>query len=203
MLIETIEKKVRLAFVVSALSLIGGIVIAAIGVYSGHLSANRAQDQIYILSNDIPLVANREHNSPHLEIEGQAIVKTFHNRFFTLPPDDEYMNKSISEALYLIDESGVRQRNALTDKGFYSHILSQSANFSIICDSIRIEPETKVFTYYGTQRIENRKSLTRRSLVTTGRLEPIPRTKNNPYGFIIVDYKTISNQDIETSSTSL
>lgn len=202
MIIENIERKIRLALILSALSIISGIVVSVIGIYTGYSIALDAQNRIYVMSNDIPLVATTS-PLPHLEIEGKAIVKTFHNRFFTLPPDDEHMSKNISDALYLIDESGVRQRNALTDKGFYSHILSQSANFSIICDSINIDPETYVFEYYGTQRIEGRSHITFRRLVTSGRLTPIPRSSNNPYGYLIVDYKTISNQDIETTNNRL
>lgn len=200
MLLENLEKKFKLSLTISVLSLAGGVIIACIGIYSGYLSSVEARNSIYVLSNDVPLLAHKSTSGSHLDIEGQAIVKNFHRLFFTLPPDDAYMNKSISEALYLTDESGVRQRNALTEKGFYSHILSQSSNFSIICDSIHISPEDGIFTYYGTQRIEGKRTLTKRSLVTTGRLVPIPRTVNNPYGFLIIDYKTLSNKDISTQS---
>lgn len=198
MIIENIEKKIKLSLFISVLSIFSGIVIACIGIYSGYLSSIEAQDRIYILSGDTPLMAQQIKGASHLSIEGRAIVKNFHRLFFTLPPDDEYMSKTISDALYLIDESGVRQRNALTEKGFYSHILSQSSNFSISCDSINIQEEDNTFTYYGTQRIEGRSSLTFRSLVTTGKLISQPRTPNNPYGYLIVNYKTIMNKDKET-----
>lgn len=197
MLIETIEKKIKLAIFVSVLSLIGGIIIACTGIIYGYKFALEQEDKIYIMSNDVPLVAMKSPES-HLDIEGRAIIRNFHKLFFTLPPDDRYMNKSISEALYLIDESGVRQRNALQEKGFYSNILSQSSNFSILCDSIHLNPDDQSFVYYGTQRIEGRQSITLRSLVTTGYLSPIVRTESNPYGYIISQYKTISNQDIST-----
>ena len=178
MLIENLEKKIKLSLLISALSIICGVITAGMGIYAGYVSSSEARKSIYVLSNDIPLLAYKNASTSHLEVEGRAIIKNFHRLFFTLPPDDEYMNKTISEALYLIDESGVRQRNALTEKGFYNHILSQ----------------------YGTQRIEGRSSLTRRQLITTGRLVPIPRSTNNPYGYLIVDYKTLSNSDIETNS---
>jgi conjugative transposon TraK protein len=200
MLIENLEKKIKLSLLISALSIICGVITAGMGIYAGYVSSSEARKSIYVLSNDIPLLAYKNASTSHLEVEGRAIIKNFHRLFFTLPPDDEYMNKTISEALYLIDESGVRQRNALTEKGFYNHILSQSNNFSIICDSIQLDPNNSTFTYYGTQRIEGRSSLTRRQLITTGRLVPIPRSTNNPYGYLIVDYKTLSNSDIETNS---
>lgn len=197
MLIENLEKKIKLSLLISVLSIIGGVIVACMGIYAGHLSASEANQSIYIMSNDVPLLAHKSTSTSHLEIEGRAIIKNFHHLFFTLPPDDEHMNRNLSESLYLIDESGVRQRNALSEKGFYNHILSNSYNFSILCDSIQLDNEQATFTYFGTQRIEGRKSITRRKLVTTGKLFPIPRSINNPYGYLIVDYKTISNEDIE------
>ena len=192
MLIENIEKKIRLVVFIAVLALLGGVIIGALGLYAGHRALSESQEKIYILSNDVPLIAHKAEGG-HLDIEGRAIVKNFHKLFFTLPPDDKYIEETIRQALYLTDESGVRQRNALTERGFYSYILSQSANFAI-------NPNDNSFVYYGTQRIEGRTSITYRSLETTGRLAPMPRTENNPYGFLIVDYKTISNKDIETKN---
>lgn len=199
MLIENIEKKIRLVVFIAVLALLGGVIIGALGLYAGHRALSESQEKIYILSNDVPLIAHKAEGG-HLYIEGRAIVKNFHKLFFTLPPDDKYIEETIRQALYLTDESGVRQRNALTERGFYSYILSQSANFAIVCDSLSINPNDNSFVYYGTQRIEGRTSITYRSLETTGRLAPMPRTENNPYGFLIVDYKTISNKDIETKN---
>ena len=199
MLIDNIEKKIRLVVFIAVLSLLGGVIIGVIGLYAGHRALSESQERIYVLSDDIPLVAHKAEGG-HLDIEGRAIVKNFHKLFFTLPPDDKYIEATVAQALYLTDESGVRQRNALTERGFYNYILSQSSNFAIICDSLYINPDDKSFIYYGTQRIEGRTAITYRSLETTGRLVPMPRTENNPYGFLIVDYKTISNKDIETKN---
>lgn len=199
MLIENIEKKIRLVVFTAILALLGGVILGALGLYAGHQALAKAQENIYVLSNDVPLIAHKAEGS-HLDIEGRAVVKNFHKLFFTLPPDDRYIEETISQALYLTDESGVRQRNALTERGFYNYILAQSANFAIVCDSLSINPQDNSFVYYGTQRIEGRTAITYRSLETTGRLVPIPRTENNPYGLLIVDYKTIANKDIETKN---
>lgn len=199
MLIESIERKVKFTLLIALIGLSGGVVIACLGLYQGYMMVQESQRNVYVISNDVPLLARRVgDNQASIATEGKALIKSFHRLFFTLPPDDEYMNRTLKEALYLIDESGVRQRNALNEKGFYSHILSQSANFSIVCDSIILDGEA--FTYYGTQRIEGKTSVTRRSLVTTGKLAEIPRTENNPFGYMITDYKTISNKDISTSN---
>ena len=72
----------------------------------------------------------------------------------------------------------------LKEKGFYSNIMGTSAVFSIFCDSINFDKDKMEFTYYGRQRIERRTSILTRELVTAGHLKRVPRTDNNPHGFL-------------------
>ena len=196
MLIENIEQKVKLALVVSISAIIGGVILGLIGVIVGFNVAHNANSQIYVIDDGVPVTADRMTRESLFEIEASNLIKTFHKLFFTLAPDDKFIEETINDALYLIDESGVKQRNALMDRGFYNDILSHSAIFSIFCDSILLDKEKMTFTYYGRQRIEKKYTVTMRELVTAGELQPVLRSDNNPYGYIIVNYKTISNKDI-------
>lgn len=197
MIIKNIESKIKLALIVSILSIVSGLSLAFLGVYQGIRIAENASEQIYVLNIDgVPSLAQRSDSETSFELEAKSTIKTFHRLFFTLPPDDKYIERTISEALYLIDESGVKQRNALLDKGFYNDILSHSANFTIVCDSITLDQASMTFRYYGKQRIEKKYSLTTRELITTGGLRKIARTENNPFGYLIIDYRTISNRDL-------
>ncbi len=196
MIIKNIEQKIKLALIVSVLSIIAGLILAIVGFTTGARMVSKASQQIYILKDGMVTTADRTDRSSSFEIEAKSTIKTFHRLFFTLPPDDKYIEQTINEALYLIDDSGIKQKNALLDKGFYSDILAHSANFSIVCDSININREEMTFRYYGKQRIEKKNSITIRELQTTGGLRQIARTENNPFGYIIVDYRTISNKDI-------
>lgn len=99
--------------------------------------------------------------------------------------------------MYLIDETGLAQYNALKEKGFYNNIMGTSSVFSIFCDSIKFDKETMEFTYYGRQRIERRTSIMMRQLMTAGKLKRVPRTENNPHGLMIVNWRTILNRDLE------
>ena len=98
--------------------------------------------------------------------------------------------------MYLIDESGLAQYNALKEKGFYNNILGTSSVFSIYCDSIQFNRDDMSFKYYGRQRIERRSNLLMRELVTEGYLRRVPRTENNPHGLLIVNWRTILNKDL-------
>lgn len=196
MIIQNIEKKIKLALVVSITAILGGAILGLVGIILGYNVASNANNQVYVVNDGIPVVASRTDRENLFEIEATNTVKTFHKLFFTLPPDDKYIEKTISEALYLIDESGVKQRNALLDKGFYNDILIHSANFSILCDSVVLDKSNMTFTYYGKQRIEKKYSVTMREIITAGGLRQIGRTENNPFGYLIVDYRTISNKDL-------
>ncbi len=198
MIIKNIEQKVKLSLIVSVAAILGGSTLGAIGLLSGYTVAKESGKQVYVITDGLPQVATRTSTEEMFDIEAKNTVRTFHRLFFTLPPDDKYIEKTLDEALYLIDESGVRQKNALMDKGFYTDILAHSANFSIVCDSITINKEDMTFVYYGKQMIQKKYTLTERELITSGGLRPIPRTENNPFGYLIVDYKTLSNKDLSS-----
>lgn len=202
MLVQKLESKIKLSLFVSVATLITCAVIC-ISIFSGAVSmVNESNKQIYVLNGEIPIIANRSDVELNIDVEAKSHVNAFHHFFFTLPPDDEYINYTLEKAMYLVDESGLMQRNALQEKGFYNSIMSQSANFSIMCDSIKFDRADMSFVYYGTQRIERKTSILRRSLQTEGRLRTVARTVNNPHGLIIVDYKTVKNTDIEYKAKS-
>jgi hypothetical protein len=37
----------------------------------------------------------------------------------------------------------------------------------------------------------------RRSIVTVGGIEGVPRTQNNPHGLLIVNWRTLENKDLD------
>lgn len=164
-------------------------------------SLNMVQEErkkIYVLDGmAIPYTASQTGADVNLDVEAKAHVALFHQLFFTLAPDEKYINYNIEKAMYLIDESGLLQKNTLEEKGFYQNIMSASANFSIMTDSIRFDNESMKFTYYGRQRISRPSSILYRELVTAGEIIRTKRTENNPHGLLITNYRTVRNKDLE------
>jgi conjugative transposon TraK protein len=197
MIIKNIESKVRLAFTVSIGSLITCIaVVIAVLAYSFNLISNERK-KIYVLDNEVPVLVKQTGIEVNLEVEAKSHVNLFHMLFFTLPPDDDFIRRNVEKAMYLVDESGLKQYNNLKEKGYYNTILSSSATVTIATDSVLVDLTNMTFEYYGIQRIERETSILKREVVTQGRLRQIPRTDNNPHGLIITDWKTIVNKDIE------
>ena len=198
MLIESLEKKTRLAMVTVMLALGASTVICAACFYFCTSLVREQQNQVYVLDGTIPFMAERSKNEMTFNIEAKAHIQLFHQYFFDLSPDDEYLKWTFSKAMYLADESALRQKQAIEETGFYSQLLSSSAVETIICDSIKLNEEEMSFTYYGTQMIERRTNSIRRSITTVGRLQNVPRTQNNPHGLMITNWRTLENKDLKS-----
>ena len=124
-------------------------------------------------------------------------IEKFHQYFFNLPPDNDYIKWTVGKAMYMADGTALKQKQALDENGFYSDIISSSAVCTIICDSIQFDEHTRKFSYYGTQIIKRRTRDLKRSLLTTGFIENVPRTQNNPHGLMITNWRTLENKDLD------
>lgn len=124
-------------------------------------------------------------------------IEIFHQYFFNLPPDNDYIKWTVGKAMYMADGTALKQKQALDENGFYSDIISSSAVCTIICDSIQFDEHTRKFSYYGTQIIKRRTRDLKRTMLTTGYVENVPRTQNNPHGLMITNWRTLENKDLD------
>ena len=183
--------------IVCSLFLVGCIVISLGSIWTARGMVSDAQKKVYVLDSNVPVLVKQTTMEETLDVEAKSHIDMFHHYFFTLAPDDKYIKYTMEKAMYLVDETGLAQYNALKEKGLYSNIMGTSAVFSIFCDSIRFDDKSMEFTYYGRQRIERRTSILTRELVTAGVLKRVPRTENNPHGLLITNWRTLLNKDIE------
>ncbi|PVX48189.1 conjugative transposon protein TraK [Hallella colorans] len=194
--LKKLENKIKLVLIVTGLFLIGCIVISLGSLFIARGMVADAHKKIYVLDGTVPVLVKQTTMDETFGVEAKSHVEMFHNLFFTLAPDDKYIDYTIKKAMYLIDESGLAQYNALKEKGFYNNIIGTSTICSIFCDSIKLDEKKLTFTYYGRQRIERRTSILMRQLITAGSLRRVPRTENNPHGFIIYGWRTLVNKDL-------
>lgn len=195
--LKNVENKIKLVTITCGLFLFGCIVISLGSMFTARQMVDDAHKQIYVLDSNVPILVKQTPQEVTLDIEAKADIEMFHHLFFTLAPDDKYIRYTIDKAMYLVDETGLAQYNALKEKGFYSTIMGTNMLFSIFCDSIKFDKDKMEFTYYGRQRIERRTSILMRQLVTAGQLKRVPRTENNPHGLLITNWRTLLNKDIE------
>lgn len=202
-LIKNIESKIKLALIVAIGSFITAIIISGISLSFAASMIGKERSQIYILDDNIPLVAVKSDILDNREAEYKASIAAFHDFFFTMPPDDKYIQHQMDKAMYLIDASGIAQYNTLKEKGYYTNLVSTSSVVTCTMDSIELDLNTKKWRYTGKQKIERPSMITIRSLITEGSLQDIPRTPNNAHGVLITNWKTIENKDLINETKKL
>ena len=116
--LKHLENKIKLVMIVS-LFFMGGCVVISIGsliIAKGMVSD--AHKKIYVLDGTVPVLVKQTTMDETWDVEAKSHVEMFHQLFFTLAPDDKYIEYTMRKALYLVDESGLAQYNALKEKGF-------------------------------------------------------------------------------------
>jgi len=197
MIIKNIEAKVRLATFISAGALLTALIMVAINSWYAYRLVSSSQKNIYILDNNIPLSATQTDMQMNRPAEYRQAVELFHSLFFSLTPDDNYIEYQMKKAMYLVDESGMQQYNDLKENGFFNSILSSSSVLTLETDSVSIDMKRKYFRYYGKLKIDRRSSMVIRSLITEGYLKDIRRSDNNAHGVLITNWKTLENKDLK------
>lgn len=178
-------------------SFITAIVVAIAALWLANSQVAAARRSIYILDNNIPIMASQTDMQMNRPAEYRADVDLFHSLFFSLTPDDKYIEYQLKKAMYLVDESGVQQYDNLKENGFFNSVLSSSSVLTLTTDSIALDMPRHYFRYYGKLKIDRRSSTVVRSLITEGYLKDIPRSDNNPHGVLITNWKTLENKDLE------
>ena len=197
MLIQSLAQKTRLAMMTVLAAVAGCTFICGFTVWSCLSKISEERQQIYVLDGDIPFLAQRAKLESNFIMEARAHIQLFHQYFFNLPPDNDYIKWTVGKAMYMADGTALKQKQAMDENGFYSDIISSSAVCTIMCDSINFDEHERKFTYYGTQLIKRRTRDLKRSMITTGYIENVPRTQTNPPGLMITGWRTIENKDLD------
>ena len=201
--IKNIETKMKMALWIALASMLTSIIVSALAFSYARKIATQERKHIYVLDRNIPLVAVSTNVDDNRQAEYKAHVETFHQFFFTLPPDDKFIEKQMEKAMYLVDASGVAQYNTLKEKGYFTSLVATSSISTCSMDSITLDMNTGHFIFYGKQKIQRPSMITIRSLITEGWLIDQPRTDNNPHGVLITKWKTLENKDLQNEAKKL
>lgn len=81
MLIESLEKKTKLAMFTVLLAVCASAVTCALCFYFSLQLVRDQQQQVYILDGSIPFMAERSKNEMTFDIEAKAHIQLFHQYF--------------------------------------------------------------------------------------------------------------------------
>lgn len=185
-------KYLSIAVTLGSLSLSGYLGMKAIQ------ATQAAQERIYILAEGKALEAFSATKKENIPVEAKDHVTMFHHYFFSLSPDENFIREQVSKSLYLADGSAKKVYDNLRERGYYTEIVSANMNQTVTTDSVNISMDSYPFNFrfYGKQKIIRPTSVVIRSLITKGRLRHIDRTDQNPHGFLIENWETLSNETI-------
>jgi conjugative transposon TraK protein len=180
----------------------GCIVLCSLAFYKSYDMVKTIQGKVYILANSKALEAYASDRKDNVPVEARDHVKTFHQYFFTLDPDEKVIQANVTKALYLADGSAKREYDNLRENGYYSNIIAGNISQEISMDSIEINLDSYPYYFrcHAMQRIIRTTSIVSRLLVTEGYLRNVSRSDNNPHGFLIERWSTIENKDVNTTN---
>jgi conjugative transposon TraK protein len=195
--IDTAFKHIRLF---SLLFLFAMVVICLFTINRATTSMRMAQQKIYVLLNGKLLDAFAINRSDSLAVEVRDHVKTFHEDFYSLQPDEDVNKKHLTAALYLADNSAQQEYEDLLEKGYYSEFVTGNITQEVPdYDSIVVDINHAPFHffYYGKLRMIRETSIATRSLVTEGYVRVLQAVSDhNPHGFLIEHWRIIENKDL-------
>jgi conjugative transposon TraK protein len=177
----------------------GSFGLSCFAIYKTYQVMESSKDRMYILANGKILEAVEGERKDNIPVEARDHIKTFHQYFFTLDPDDKVIQANITKALYLADASAKRVYDDFKENGYYANLISGNISQSIAIDSIQLNINQYPFYWrcYATEKITRSTSIVRRDLITEGYLRTVSRSDNNPHGFLIERWNTIENKDLK------
>lgn len=195
--LKNIDTAFRHVRIFSIVMIIGCLLLSGFSLVKSYQATEAAQNRIYILANGKALEAFSAGRKDNILVEARDHIKTFHQYFFSLDPDDEVIKTNVTKALYLADQSAKAEYDNLKESGYYSNLISANMSQEINVDSVQIDINQYPYSFrcFSTQKLIRSTSTAVRNLLTEGYLRNVARSDNNPHGFLIERWKTVSNRD--------
>ena len=184
------------------LIVIGSFGLSCFAIYKTYQVMEDTKGRMYILANGKILEAVAGERKENIPVEARDHIKTFHQYFFTLDPDDKVIQDNITKALYLADASVKRAYDNFKENGYYANVISGNISQTIAIDSIQLNLNQYPFYWrcYAVETITRATSIVTRDLITEGYLRTVSRSDNNPHGFLIERWNTIENKDLKVEN---
>ncbi len=120
------------------IAIIGSIILCGFTIYKSYQLVANMQSKVYILANGKALEAYASDRKDNIVVEAKDHVKSFHQYFFTLDPDEKVIRTNIAKAMCLADASAKRAYYNLKENDYYSNIISGNISQQISIDSVQI-----------------------------------------------------------------
>src|SRR5690606_40841628 len=130
----------------------------------------RVENQIYVLADGKVMKAYASNMAVNIIVEVKDHIRSFHEYFFSLDPDNQQIKNNIGKALYLADDSAKKAYDNLNEQGYYTKIISSNTSQIITVQDIQLNLERQPYSFRcrseeHTSELQSRENLVCRLLL--------------------------------------
>lgn len=175
------------------------LLVSMAALWQGYRLIREQGEWVYVLGPEGQAAAAWRWPEPqHEMVEAEDQLERFHQMFFDLEPDAARIDAQVQRALQWGDESVGREYRNLMEQDYYRTLIRLRIRQRLRQDSLRLENDEQglSFRFYGRLEIIRLSGTRYRSLVTLGQLIKTGRSRQNPHGLMIRDWRIIENEDM-------
>ena len=195
--IETSFRKMKF---VTILTICAAAVIAVGSVAASGWFIKQSGDTIFVVDKGSAVMASRDTQDSHRELEAKDHVTRFHELMFNLSPSAESIQRNLDRALVMSDRSAYDYWMDLSERGFYQRLVSANISQEIVVDSVKVDMQTYPYeaVTYGKLFLLRESNITSYDFESTCRLLEVERSPSNPHGMMIEKFLVTKSDNLGT-----
>ena len=197
---DTIETSFRKLKFITVASIASGVIIALGAVYISGQQMLSNNDNIYVIDRGSAVMAARSGQDAYRDLEVKDHIERFHELMFNLSPNSESIKRNLDRALVMSDKSAYDYWSDLSERGFYSRIVSANISQEIVIDSVKVDMSSYPYQAktYAKVFMLRESNITAYDFESSCRLVDVERSPSNPHGLMIEKFRVSKNENMGT-----
>lgn len=197
---DTIETSFRKLKFITVASIASGVIIALGAVYISGQQMLSNNDNIYVIDRGSAVMAARSGQDAYRDLEVKDHIERFHELMFNLSPNSESIKRNLDRALVMSDKSAYDYWSDLSERGFYSRIVSANISQEIVIDSVKVDMSSYPYQakIYAKVFMLRESNITAYDFESSCRLVDVERSPSNPHGLMIEKFRVSKNENMGT-----
>ena len=197
---DTIETSFRKLKFITVASIASGVIIALGAVYISGQQMLSNNNNIYVIDRGSAVMAARSGQDAYRDLEVKDHIERFHELMFNLSPNSESIKRNLDRALVMSDKSAYDYWSDLSERGFYSRIVSANISQEIVIDSVKVNMSSYPYQAktYAKVFMLRESNITAYDFESSCRLVDVERSPSNPHGLMIEKFRVSKNENLGT-----
>ena len=197
---DTIETSFRKLKFITVASIASGVIIALGAVYISGQQMLSNNDNIYVIDRGSAVMAARSGQDAYRDLEVKDHIERFHELMFNISPNSESIKRNLDRALVMSDKSAYDYWSDLSERGFYSRIVSANLSQEIVIDSVKVDMSSYPYQAktYAKVFMLRESNITAYDFESSCRLVDVERSPSNPHGLLIEKFRVSKNENMVT-----